>query len=106
MVSIDRIKKEAFDFNDGELVSDKLERSAFVCGAKWMQSKFLDDLWHNADEKPADDKLILYITECRTGSITALYLLNRNWEEACEVLNIDKWLYMDDIIPQGGGYSD
>ena len=106
MVSIDRIKKEAFDINDGELVSDMLERSAFVCGATWMRTEFLDTLWHNADEKPADDKLILYVTECMTGSITALYLLNRNWEEACEVLNIDKWLYMDDIIPQGGGCSD
>ena len=107
MVSIDRIKKEAFDFNDGELVSDKLERSAFVCGAKWMQSKFLDDLWHNADEKPADDKLILYVTECRTGSITALYLLGAGWDEVCEALNISKWAYMDDLMPQKeGGFND
>lgn len=106
MVSIDRIKKGAFGFNDGELILDKLERSAFACGATWMQREFLNDLWHNADEKPADDKLILYITECWVGSITALYLLNMNWNEACEVLNIDKWLYMDDIILQGGGYND
>ena len=107
MVSIDRIKEEAFDFNDGELLSDKLERSAFVCGAKWMQSNFLDDLWHNTDEKPADDKLILYVTECRTGSITALYLLGAGWDEVCEALNIDMWTYMDDIIPQKGeDYND
>ena len=103
---IKRINEASFDYNNGDSVLEKSQRYAFQTGATWMRREFLDTLWHNADEKPADDKLILYITECWEGSITALYLLNMNWNEACEALNIDKWLYMDDIIPQGGGYND
>ena len=103
---IKRINEASFDYNNGDSDLEKAQRYAFQTGATWMRREFLDTLWHNADEKPADDKLILYITEYWTGSITALYLLNMNWNEACVALNIDKWLYVDDIIPQGGGYND
>lgn len=34
MIDNKKIEEAAFDFNDGELTSDKLIRAAFICGAR------------------------------------------------------------------------
>ncbi len=56
-----KIEEAAFDFNDGELMSDKFIRAAFICGAKWAINEFLKDLWHHAEEEPNHEAIRTYI---------------------------------------------
>lgn len=44
MIDDKKIEEAAFDYNDGELTSDKLIRAAFIYGAKWAINELLKDL--------------------------------------------------------------
>lgn len=98
------IKEASFEFNDGELTSDKLNRAAFVCGAKWMQEEFLKDLWHQTDEEPEgyDEWILLHYN---VGNFYSLAQVKdfKSWKGFVERAPIDKWLYIDDLFPKEGG---
>ena len=103
MIDERRIKEEAFEFNDGELTSDKLNRAAFVCGAKWMQEEFLKDLWHPASEEPKFGKGRLLVLINGGISILNVGFVLDQLRNLHNIYGIKGWLYLDDLLPKEGG---
>lgn len=103
MIDERRIKEEAFEFNDGELTSDKLNRAAFVCGAKWMQEEFLKDLWHPNSEEPKFGKGRLLVLINGGISILNVGFVLDQLRNLHNIYGIEGWLYLDDLLPKKGG---
>ena len=100
MIDEKKIEEAAFDYNDGELTSDKLIRAAFIYSAHWAINEFLNDLWHPANEEPNKGKIILM--EMRNGDIYAQYFVDDkySWERICTMFTTTSWLYIDDLLPK------
>jgi len=109
MIDDKKIEEAAFDYNDGELTSDKLIRAAFIYGAKWAVNESLKDLWHPASEVPDKDRIyshILYEIDGGydlNGFNTKMIPIGENWTSFVENKNINRWLYIGDLFPKEGG---
>lgn len=108
MIDDKKIEEAAFDYNDGELTSDKLIRAAFIYGAKWAVNESLKDLWHPASEEPRNDVSI--IVETHNDKNMFYYTWNRwqdnfypSWTDAVLCSRVSRWLYIDDLLPKKGG---
>lgn len=109
MIDEKKIEEAAFDYNDGELTSDKLIRAAFIYSAKWAINEFLNDLRHPAEEIPRNDN----------GKILAFSKVNRNiklydmndsldeticdtykemWENEVKTYSFTDWVFIEDLI--------
>lgn len=108
MIDDKKIEEAAFDYNDGELTSDKLIRAAFIYGAKWAVNESLKDLWHPASEVPDKDRIyshILYEIDGGydlNGFNTKMIPIGENWTSFVENKNINRWLYIGDLFPKEG----
>lgn len=78
----------------------------FNVGAKWMHEELLKNLWHPASEKP--DKFnhygfaALYIMQNDHHIRLVLYDKdNMSWKNVISIT--EYWLYVDDLLPNGGG---
>ena len=107
MIDNKKIEEAAFDFNDGELTSDKFIRAAFICGAKWAINEFLKDLWHHASEEPREFAEVL--AEAKITESIKTYIsfkrndaLFKNWDAYSSGANITRWLYIDDLFQKKG----
>lgn len=107
MIDNKKIEEAAFDFNDGELTSDKLIRAAFICGAKWAINEFLKDLWNDASEEPNHESIRTYILgetkASESGVLPMLLRPNTNWKEFVVSHGVTHWFYVDDLFPKEGG---
>lgn len=108
MIDDKKIEEAAFDYNDGELTSDKLIRAAFIYGAKWAVNESLKDLWHPASEEPRNDVSI--IVETHNDKNMFYYTWNiwqdnfyPSWTDAVLCSRVSRWLYIDDLFPKEGG---
>lgn len=107
MIDNKKIEEAAFDCNDGELMSDKIIRAAFICGAKWAINEFLKDLWHDVfkEDIPRGKRVIVEYTF--KGSIYYRSIEipgDIQWVRgfSCEK-RLRRWLYVDDLFPKEGG---
>lgn len=116
MIDDKKIEEAAFDYNDGELTSDKLIRAAFIYSAKWAINEFLKDLWHPAGEVPRNDngKVLAYSKE---RGYRKLYDMNdmldktdcgdyqEMWNEEVKAYHLSDWIFVDELfglITKGG----
>lgn len=85
--------------------SESIE-NGFVCGAKWVINKFLNNLWHSSKEKPnREGKPILF--SCIDHNMLPSWCVypigfQGNWSIFCDSHGISKWLYIDDLFPNKG----
>ena len=101
MIDDKKIEKAAFDYNDGELTSDKLIRAAFIYSAKWAINEFLKDLWRPVSEEPVKDKP--FLTQWKDKwlvDVDSSKFLDNNWNRHCEIQGIKRWLYVEDLLPK------
>ena len=95
-------------------ITDKDEALiAFKCGAHWAIQEFLKDLWHDASEEPSKEKpnLLVRDTSGYPSSTNTKCMFNNTrwvsysamWKEYTEFLDVEKWLYIDDLLEQKGG---
>ena len=116
MIDEKKIEEAAFDYNDGELTSDKLIRAAFIYGAKWAVNESLKDLWHPASEVPRNDngKILAF---SKVNSNIKLYDMNamlnetacstyqEMWEIRVRAYTFTDWVFVEellDLIKKGG----
>lgn len=123
MIDDKKINNAAFEETFGMYgESDSLEEG-FICGAKWMQKEFLENLWHPASEELKSNsnilikikayKLVLY-PEGKKEDICGYFykvieydkkdkwkLTELEKEYHCN-LKVIQWLYIDDLFPKGG----
>lgn len=71
----------------------------FKEGAKWMQDKFIESLWHSPEMCPENNREIILISE--KGLVHCWNLNNRRyWAGDVKDYNIERWCYIDDILPK------
>ena len=61
----------------------------------------LNDVWHDANEKPKDDMDILFIS--KNGKVHKVSKIDNSlydWLKDNDC--IDKWAYINDLLPKGG----
>ena len=86
---------------------DKVVKSSFSDGAHWAIQEFLKDLWHDASEEPKSNNKKTYIViqyNDDSFSICMLDWLNdyllKDWSPNGI---INRWLYLDDLLPKQKG---
>ena len=80
------------------IVADK----AFANGVKW----FKQSIWHDASERPQGLTAILYQWHDEEGSMDVGIdgvFDDLEWKHFVEINRIDKWCYIEDLLPKGGG---
>ena len=119
MIDDKKIEEAAFDFNDGELTSDKFIRAAFICGAKWAINELLKDLLHPASELPRNDngKVLAFSKEIGYRKLydmndmldeTTCDTYQEMWEEKVKAHHLTDWIFVDelfDLITKGGNHD-
>ena len=107
MIDDKKIEEAAFDFNDGELTSDKLIRAAFRCGAKWAINEFLKDLWHPNTEEPDKSKSDIitlgFDNDAYLQFKESILWNEESWRHSISRCQIIKWAYLSDILPKQKG---
>lgn len=75
--------------------------AGFIRGIEW----FKEAIWHDASEKPQGTTAILYQWHDEEGSmdvgIDGIFD-DLEWKHFVEFNRIDKWCYIEDILPKGG----
>ena len=81
-----------------------LIEDSFITGAHWAINAFLKDLWHQTDEQPEgyDEWILLHYN---VGNYYSLAQVKdfKSWKGFVDNAPIDKWLYIDDLLPKEGG---
>ena len=107
MIDDKKIEEAAFDFNDGELTSDKLIRAAFRCGAKWAINEFLKNLWHPNTEEPDKSKSDIitlgFDNDAYLQFKESILWNEESWRHSISRCQIIKWAYLSDILPKQKG---
>ena len=107
MIDNKKIEEAAFDFNDGELTSDKLIRAAFRCGAKWAINEFLKNLWHPNTEEPDKSKSDIitlgFDNDAYLQFKESILWNEESWRHSISRCQIIKWAYLSDILPKQEG---
>ena len=76
---------------------------AFKDGAAWAQREFVKSLWHDASEKPMAGRHVIAIS--KKGMFVYDFQFKEdddNWARKFQLLHIERWAYLDDILPKKG----
>lgn len=76
----------------------------FRHGAKWAINEFLKDLWHDVDEMPKRAKAFIF--ECGDYSMNyhVSMMFNPNdYKKNAEIWHMNRWCYLEDILPKQEG---
>lgn len=93
------------------LADSILYETAFSAGAHWAIEEFLKDLWHGASKEPRNDygSIIAYSTVSGQGYPVDMNEMMNNsidnnysvmWSRIIQANKLDKWLYIDDLLPK------
>ena len=71
--------------------------SCFMDGARWR----INSVWHDVREQPEQDKCFIYEIGDGRYEIDCIYKKEKlNWERYAAQLNIIRWAYVDDLLPE------
>lgn len=119
MIDDNKIEEAAFDYNDGELTSDKLIRAAFIYSAKWAINEFLKDLLHPASEVPRNDngKVLAFSRELGFRKLydmnamldeTTYNTYQQMWKKEVKAFRWSDWVFIEefiDLLKKGGNHD-
>lgn len=111
MIDNKKIEKVIEDYVRCSPIEDEYpgaEGNAFKVGAKWAINEFLKDLWHDSKKEPEENRNILIEHKCGD-----LHYYTKNydcyyedpWDAKVRILNITRWLYIDDLLPKEDTYD-
>lgn len=78
--------------------------SEFYSGAKWAINEFLKDLWHDVDEIPKRAKVFIF--ECGDNSMhyhIGIMFNPNDYKKNAETWHMNRWCYLEDILPKQKG---
>ena len=112
MIDNNKIKSAAQGYCDatyGTLNTNPFIAESFRKGAKWAINEFLKDLWHPNTEEPEENRNIFIEHKCgdllyHTEKYDCYY--DNPWDSKVRILNITRWLYIDDLLPKEEGNYD
>ena len=98
------IETEYARYNSGDVEEEMIclrGKDSFKAGAKWAINKLLKELWHHANEVPEIGRVIIMENYYPDGRIE----FPSNWRKSTShnpiKCNTKKWLYVDDLLPNG-----
>lgn len=109
MIDDKKIEDAAKQHSEESYISDYFQacyKDAFMECAKWVQEKFLKELWHPANEEPiANTSPILFDGRDREGYqiVKTSFFRSSYWNKTVEYYGIVRWLYIDDLFTKEGG---
>ena len=94
---------------DGRISLKPELETAFEAGIHWAINEFLKNLWHDPKKEPKDNRNILIEHKCGdlhyyTENYDCYY--EDPWDYRVRILNITRWLYLDDLFPKEGDNYD
>ena len=112
MIDNNKINSAAQGYCDatyGTLFTNPFIAEAFKDGANWAINEFLKDLWHDSKKEPEENRNILIEHKCGN-----LHYYTKNydcyyedpWDTKVRMLNITRWLYIDNLLPKKEGEYD
>ena len=113
MIDNNKINSAAQGYCDatyGTLNTNPFIAEAFRKGANWAINEFLKDLWHDSKKEPEENRNILI--EHKYNNLHYYTKKNYNcyyegsWDVRVRMLNITRWLYLDDLFPKKEGNYD
>ena len=93
----EKIDEAARDYVDMRYPApmDIFMADAFRQGAKWMSGHYIDTIWHDASEKPKEEKTLLVFFDNKYGDAyeTGIYSESKGytWKSHCKDCKIIKW---------------
>lgn len=80
------------------------DRCFFEYGFRRGYNRALKDLWHQKDEEPEgyDEWILLHYNVGNYYSLSQVKDF-KSWKGFIERAPIEKWLYIDDLLPKEGG---
>lgn len=106
MIDDKKIEEAANKICDyGSIYDSNYRIFGFKCGVKWAINEFLKNLWHDSKKEPEENRNILIEHKCGD-----LHYYTKNydcyyedpWDAKVRILNITRWLYIDDLFPKKG----
>ena len=99
MIDEKRIEEEAYKETNFYNVQESV---AFIAGANWAEEEFIKELWHTTNEEPFHKKMCI----AQNGFNSNDYILfelpfNISWDDFVLYNILNKWCYVDDILPKG-----
>ena len=110
MINDKKIEEAANELCDyGSIYNSECRINGFKKGVKWAIDEFLKDLWHPTSKEPEENRNILIEHKCGD-----LHYYTKNydcyyedpWDAKVRILNITRWLYLDDLFPKEGDNHD
>lgn len=72
-------------------------KRGFIAGVRWR----INSLWHDVSEKPEQDKVFLYEDEFGKYDTDCIYKTESvDWNMYSRILNLVRWAYIDDLLPE------
>lgn len=72
-------------------------KRGFIAGAQWR----INSVWHDVREQPEQDKCFIYEIGDGKYETDCIYKKEKlNWERYAAQLNIIRWAYVDDLLPE------
>lgn len=89
----------------GDIIDGEEELSdSFKSGARWAIEEFLKGLWHDAKEEPkVMERVITHSKDNDTYKVITWIVMLHTWDVYTEIGHIDKWCYLNDLLPKEGG---
>ena len=94
------VEKHSFKY----LSQDRIEElelgchyeAGFIDGAQWR----INSVWHDAEEEPKQNAW--FIAQIGDGAFDTFIMQidSSRWDRWCNGLNIKRWAYIDDLLPE------
>ena len=91
------MKREEILKRAASLFTNEVAKNVFIEGAQWR----IDSVWHGAGRTPEDGRALLAVTEDGRPLIAGPD--NGEWEDSARELDIVRWAYTDDLMPDVSG---
>lgn len=106
MIDDNKIEEAIEDYVRYSSVEDEYpgtEGDAFKAGVEWAINEFLKDLWHPESEEPEKFRKILFTGGSLDTTDTTMLITDNTWSTKVDLLEIKKWLYIEDLFSKKGG---
>ena len=94
-------EKAANDFADREYEYNDIDRNALYKGFYWGAQWRINSVWHDASEKPINNKkaLVKYTTGDGEIKYRVDVFCGYEWKEMCHYDKLIQFAYIEDLLP-------
>lgn len=99
----EQIEQAAYLYSETLLLSNGNERAeamgGFIKGASWR----INSVWHDAKEEPKQNEWFIAQIGDDSFDTFIMAIKSERWEIWCSGMNLMRWAYVADLLPEGNG---